>query len=48
MSYTQLTKIERYPIHAFLKAGYSQTAIVDELNRHPSTIGRKLTINKGG
>lgn len=47
MSYTQLTEIERYQIKAFLKAGYSQKAIADELNRHPSTIGRELARNTG-
>lgn len=47
MSYTQLTEVERYQIQAFLKAGYSQKAIADELNRHPSTIGRELSRNTG-
>ena len=47
MSYTQLTAVERYQIQAFLKAGYSQKAIADELNRHPSTIGRELARNTG-
>jgi len=47
MSYTQLAKVERYQIQAFLKAGYSQKAIADELNRHPSTIGRELSRNTG-
>ncbi|MFT6387319.1 MAG: IS30 family transposase [Cellvibrionaceae bacterium] len=47
MIYTQLTEIDRHPIHAFLKVGYSQAAIADELIRHPSTIGRELTRNMG-
>jgi len=47
MSYTQLTEVERYQIQAFLKADYSQKAIADELNRHPSTIGRELSRNTG-
>ena len=40
MKYTQLTKIERYQIQSFLKAGYTQKAIADELGRNPSTISR--------
>jgi len=47
MNYTQLTEVERYQIQAFLKAGYSQKAIANELHRHPSTIGRELSRNTG-
>lgn len=47
MSYTQLTEIERYQIQSFLKAGYTKKQIADELGRHPSTIGRELSRNKG-
>ena len=47
MNYKQLTEIERYQIHAFLKAGYTKKKIAEELGRHPSTIGRELSRNTG-
>ncbi len=47
MSYTQLTEVERYQIHTFLKPGYEHNRIVDELNRSPSTISRELKRNRG-
>ncbi len=47
MSHTQLTEIERYQIHAFLKAGYNQKSIAKELNRSTSTISRELKRNRG-
>lgn len=47
MSYKQLTEVERYQIHSFLKAGYTKKKIAQELGRHASTIGRELTRNKG-
>ena len=42
MSYTQLTEIERYQIQSFLKAGYTQKAIAEELGRNSGTISREL------
>lgn len=45
--YTQLTLEQRYQIHAFIKAGFSQKMIADLLNVHPSTICRELQRNKG-
>ena len=45
MGYTQLTELERYQIHSFLKAGYSQVDVAKELKRNPSTISRELKRN---
>jgi len=45
--YTQLTREQRYQIYAFLKAGFSQSAIANEINVHKSTISRELERNKG-
>jgi len=47
MSYHHLTDCERYQIHAFLKAGWSQQEIARELGRSPSTISRELSRNTG-
>lgn len=47
MKYTQLTEVERYQIHSFLKAGYSQKAIADEPGGSPSTISREIKRDKG-
>lgn len=47
MSYKQLTQEERYQIHAYLKAGFNQTEIAMELNRHKSTISREIQRNRG-
>ena len=47
MSYTQLTEVERYQIQSFLKAGYTQKSIAEELGRHPGTISRELDRNTG-
>lgn len=46
-SYTQLTQDQRYQISAFLKAGFSQSAIARELNVDKSTISRELRRNRG-
>jgi len=46
-SYTQLTQDERYQIYAFLKAGFSQTAIAVEIGVHKSTVSRELSRNRG-
>jgi len=45
--YTQLTQEQRYQIYAFLKAGFSQSAIAIEINVHKSTICRELQRNRG-
>ena len=47
MSYKQLTEMERYQIRSFLKAGYTQKAIAQELGRNPGTISRELGRNTG-
>jgi IS30 family transposase len=46
-SYTQLTQDQRYQIYAFLKAGFSQTAIASEIGVHKSTVSRELSRNRG-
>jgi len=46
-SYQQLTQDQRYQIHAFLKAGFSQASIARELRVDPSTISRELKRNRG-
>jgi len=45
--YKQLTQGQRYQIYAFLKAGFSQSAISIEIGVHKSTISRELNRNKG-
>ena len=47
MSYTPLTEVARYQIQSFLKAGYTQKAIAEELGRNPGTISRELGRNTG-
>ena len=47
MAYQQLTQDQRYQIHAFLKAGFSQSHIAGELGVDPSTISRELKRNRG-
>lgn len=46
-SYQQLTQDQRYQIHAFLKAGFSQSLIACQLRVDPSTISRELKRNRG-
>jgi len=46
-SYQQLTQDQRYQIHAFLKASFSQAAIARQLGVDPSTISRELKRNRG-
>ena len=48
MNYTHLTQDERYQIYILSKADHKQNEIAQLLNRHPSTISRELTRNKGG
>lgn len=45
--YTQLTQELRYQIHAFMKAGFTQSAIADNMRVHKSTISRELRRNRG-
>lgn len=45
--YAQLTQEQRYQIQSFLKAGWTQTAIAQELEVHKSTISRELKRNRG-
>lgn len=45
--YTQLTQEQRYQIHAFMKAGFTQKAIAEEIGAHPSTISREFKRNRG-
>ncbi len=47
MSYTQLTREERYQIYALKAVGQSKTEIAKVLGRHKSTIGREMTRNCG-
>jgi len=47
MSYTQLTREQRYQIQALLKMGHSQTDIAGTLSVHRSTISRELQRNRG-
>lgn len=48
MNYRQLTEHERYQIYSLNKIGMNKTAIANQLNRHPSTIGREIKRNTGG
>lgn len=47
MSYTQLNEVERYQIESFLKAGYTQKQIAEELGRSCSSISREIKRNTG-
>ena len=46
-SYTQLTQDQRYQLYAFLKVGFSQTAIASEVVVHKSAVRRALSRNRG-
>jgi len=46
MGYRQLTQAQRYQISAFLRVGWSQRSIAQELNCHSSTISRELRRNR--
>jgi IS30 family transposase len=48
MSYTQLTREQRYQIYALMKAGHSQTRTAEIVRCHRSTISRELSRNRGG
>ncbi len=47
MSYTHLTEEERYHIYGLKKAGFSLSAISQELGRSRSTISREIARNTG-
>ena len=47
MSYTQLTREQRYQIYALQKEDHSQAAIARNLGVHKSTISRELKRNRG-
>src|SRR5947208_2628980 len=47
MSYTQLTREQRYQIYALKKANHSQTEIASIIGVHKSTISRELARNGG-
>lgn len=47
MNYKQLTECQRYQIQSFLKAGFTQKQIANELGKSPSTICRELSRNQG-
>ena len=47
MSYTQLTREQRYQIYALMKAGHDQTRIAEIVSCHKSTISRELARNRG-
>ena len=47
MSYTQLTRGQRYQIYALKKAGHNQSQIATEIGCHKSTISRELRRNRG-
>jgi len=48
MSYTHLTREERYQIAALKKMGHSQRQMARVLRRDPATISRELRRNRGG
>jgi IS30 family transposase len=47
MSYTQLTRGQRYQIYGLMKEGHNQTQIAANLACHKSTISRELRRNRG-
>ena len=47
MSYTQLTREQRYQIYALKKAKHNQTQIARFIGCHKSTISRELRRNRG-
>ena len=48
MSYTQLTREQRYQIYALKKAGHTQTATAALVGVHKSSVSRELRRNRGG
>jgi IS30 family transposase len=47
MSYTQLTREQRYQIYALMKAGHNRSQIAMVVGCHKSTISRELRRNRG-
>ncbi|HQU80940.1 MAG TPA: IS30 family transposase, partial [Azonexus sp.] len=47
MTYTHLTRDERYQIAILVKAGHDQSEIAELMKRHRSTISRELRRNRG-
>lgn len=47
MSYTQLTREQRYQMYALKKAGHNQTEIAAVIGCHKSTVSRELRRNQG-
>lgn len=47
MNYTQLTREQRYQIHALMKAGHNQPQIAVIIGCHKSTVSRELRRNCG-
>ena len=47
MSYTQLTREQRYQIYALKKAGHNRTEIARNLGVHKATVARELVRNLG-
>lgn len=47
MSYTQLTREQRYQIYALKKAGHNQTEMASIVGVHKATISRELHRNRG-
>src|SRR5689334_22430217 len=47
MSYTQLTREQRYQISSLMKEGRNQTQIAANLGCHKSTISREVRRNRG-
>lgn len=45
--YTHLAQEERYQIHALMKVGHTPSEIAAVVGRHPSTVGRELSRNRG-
>ena len=47
MSYTQLTREQRYQIYALMKADHDQTRIAEIVGCHKSTVSREVRRNRG-
>ena len=45
--YTQLTQEQRYQIHAFMKAGFTQKNMAMEIQVHSSTVSLEIKRNRG-
>ena len=45
MGYKQLTQEQKYQISAFLRAGFTDTQIANEIGVHKSTVGREIKRN---